>query len=486
MNKAQFLQEKIAYLIRYPGQTELDFYRHLTERYPTEAVGWFHLGEESERHGDRQRALQYYRQAIHGHASSEFHDLARQAYRRLLKERRQRRWKAALRRLLSLAVLTLLLSLLPHPTLAPVLEQTDQNAAVAAQTSGVEKDPVQHTEVIAVPPGLTGKRLQAQVKHYLASRRLHFTVPFTVILVPETGGLPSFTPLLFYRPTTVKGIIRFDPTSNKLIAENYYDPACECADQPPVADAKRALSEEQQTLEQVLLMRNALYRTYQQTGRLPGQLQDLTKPTPANRLSALPRLAVPAKLQHQSAQTADLQWAYRPDRFRPDMAWDSLSEVLPLPYYAEPTIPLDPLRILVHKPSHRLLLTSGPHLVRQYPIGIGKNDSTPDGYFTILQKMNYPAGAGNIYGSRGMTFFNTSYAIHGTNDPDSIGKAKSLGCIRLHNADVEELYSFVSPGTDVIISSQAQPLLAWTNGARQLIPAGSHEKTPGVTYHWLH
>ncbi|WP_126428194.1 L,D-transpeptidase [Brevibacillus marinus] len=493
MNKVQFLQEKMAYLIRYPDQTETDFYRHLTERFPKEAAGWLHLGLELERQGDWKQALHCYRQALRAPANSLFRAQARDAYRRLLRKRHRHWWRSAGRRLLALAALTLVLTLIPHPTLAPLhssapLQTPDsgRHAATTEQTAAIGEEAPQHAEVIAVPSGWSGRELQAQVKRYLAARRVHFAAPFTVILVPQEAGLPSFTPLLFYRPTAVKGVVRFDPTRNKLLEETYFDAACDCADHPHIRAAKQALSEEQQALEQVLLLRNAVYRFYQQTGRLPAQLQELTKPAPANWLSALPQPAVPSRLRQPSQQQADVQWVYRPQRFRPAAAWASLTEVLPLPYFPEPVQSLEPLQIIVHKPSYRLLLTSGPHLVRQYPVGIGKNNATPDGYFTILRKIHQPEGSGNVYGTRGMTFASPAYAIHGTNDPRSIGKAVSLGCIRLHNADVEELYSFVSPGTPVIVSAQAQPLPAWTNGGRLVIPAGNHEKTPGVTYHWLH
>jgi lipoprotein-anchoring transpeptidase ErfK/SrfK len=43
------------------------------------------------------------------------------------------------------------------------------------------------------------------------------------------------------------------------------------------------------------------------------------------------------------------------------------------------------------------------------------------------------------------------YAIHGTNNEGSIGGFVSHGCIRMHNADIEELYSRVSIGTRVVV-----------------------------------
>jgi lipoprotein-anchoring transpeptidase ErfK/SrfK len=46
---------------------------------------------------------------------------------------------------------------------------------------------------------------------------------------------------------------------------------------------------------------------------------------------------------------------------------------------------------------------------------------------------------------------NTEYRIHGTNQPSTIGTFVSSGCIRLTNADVEDLYSRVRVGTRVIV-----------------------------------
>jgi len=43
------------------------------------------------------------------------------------------------------------------------------------------------------------------------------------------------------------------------------------------------------------------------------------------------------------------------------------------------------------------------------------------------------------------------YAIHGTNNPDSIGGFVSYGCIRMHNRDILDLYSRVQIGTPVVV-----------------------------------
>jgi hypothetical protein len=63
-------------------------------------------------------------------------------------------------------------------------------------------------------------------------------------------------------------------------------------------------------------------------------------------------------------------------------------------------------------------------------------------------------GPGNPLGARAMYIGGTEYRIHGTNDPTTIGKDVSSGCIRLTNEDVEDLYNRVQIGAKVIVLPQ--------------------------------
>ena len=54
-------------------------------------------------------------------------------------------------------------------------------------------------------------------------------------------------------------------------------------------------------------------------------------------------------------------------------------------------------------------------------------------------------------GARAIYLGSTIYRIHGTNEPQSIGKAASSGCIRMLNQDVSELYQFVKVGATVTV-----------------------------------
>jgi hypothetical protein len=60
-------------------------------------------------------------------------------------------------------------------------------------------------------------------------------------------------------------------------------------------------------------------------------------------------------------------------------------------------------------------------------------------------------GPGNPLGARAMYLGSSAYRIHGTNDPSTIGKFVSSGCIRLTNDDVQDLFSRVSVGTRVVV-----------------------------------
>jgi hypothetical protein len=60
-------------------------------------------------------------------------------------------------------------------------------------------------------------------------------------------------------------------------------------------------------------------------------------------------------------------------------------------------------------------------------------------------------GPANPVGSRWMGLSTKGYGIHGTNDPKSIGKAVSHGCIRMGRVDIEEFYALVAAGDQVRI-----------------------------------
>ncbi|CAM2899870.1 L,D-transpeptidase [Paenibacillus sediminis] len=106
-------------------------------------------------------------------------------------------------------------------------------------------------------------------------------------------------------------------------------------------------------------------------------------------------------------------------------------------------------RIIVDLSDRTLYLLSGDEVVRSFPVGVGKMlTKTPTGEYTIINKHPNPGGP---FGVLWMGLSKPHYGIHGTNDPSSIGKEVSHGCIRMHNDDVLTLSSLVPIGTRVTI-----------------------------------
>ncbi len=121
-----------------------------------------------------------------------------------------------------------------------------------------------------------------------------------------------------------------------------------------------------------------------------------------------------------------------------------------------------PFNILVDKSQNILILKSDEEAFKTYTVSTGVNNSTPIGTFKIVNKLQnptwYKAGAvvppgspQNILGSRWLGLNLANYGIHGTTDPESLGKQATQGCVRLSNSDVEELYTIVPAGSEVTI-----------------------------------
>lgn len=116
--------------------------------------------------------------------------------------------------------------------------------------------------------------------------------------------------------------------------------------------------------------------------------------------------------------------------------------------------------IVVSLEDRRLALIEDGAVRKIYTVGVGKATTpTPVGTFTIERRVMNPSywhagrrtppGPANPVGSRWMGLSISGYGIHGTNEPGSIGKASSHGCIRMAKADLEELYPLVSVGDTV-------------------------------------
>jgi len=131
--------------------------------------------------------------------------------------------------------------------------------------------------------------------------------------------------------------------------------------------------------------------------------------------------------------------------------------------------------IVVDTRSKHLYLVEADGQALQYGIGVGREGFAWKGEATVKHKAEWPAwnppgdmlkrrpdlpehmegGIENPLGARALYLFkgnkDTLFRIHGTNEPDTIGKAVSSGCIRMMNADVIDLYKRVPVGTRVVV-----------------------------------
>jgi L,D-transpeptidase ErfK/SrfK len=108
-----------------------------------------------------------------------------------------------------------------------------------------------------------------------------------------------------------------------------------------------------------------------------------------------------------------------------------------------------PYTIRISLKKRKLTLYYQGKLVKIYPIAVGKMlTNTPKGEYVIVNRQFNPGGP---FGVLWLSLSKQGYGIHGTNNPSSIGKAVSHGCVRMYNRDVLDLAERVPNGTKVII-----------------------------------
>jgi lipoprotein-anchoring transpeptidase ErfK/SrfK len=130
-----------------------------------------------------------------------------------------------------------------------------------------------------------------------------------------------------------------------------------------------------------------------------------------------------------------------------------------------------PGTVIIDTGNTALYYVLGQGRAIRYGVGVGREGFTWAGTQTISRKAEWPdwhppaemisrqpylprfmaGGPGNPLGARAMYLGSSEYRIHGTNDPTTIGKFVSSGCIRLTNEDVADLFSRVDVGTRVVV-----------------------------------
>ncbi len=125
-----------------------------------------------------------------------------------------------------------------------------------------------------------------------------------------------------------------------------------------------------------------------------------------------------------------------------------------------------PLFVDVDKTGRVLTLVRGGQAARQFPVGVGAGDSTPEGQFRIVNKIKNPAwynrgqsvkanDPANPLGAHWMGLgkenVGTSYGIHETTEPGAVSEQQSRGCVRMYPGDMAALFRNCPVGTLVSI-----------------------------------
>ncbi len=142
--------------------------------------------------------------------------------------------------------------------------------------------------------------------------------------------------------------------------------------------------------------------------------------------------------------------------------------------------------IVVSLQDRRLALLEDGVVKKVYRVAVGKDATpSPTGTFIIMDRVTdptyyhagkvIPPGPENPVGTRWVGLSDKGYGIHGTNEPRSIGKAASHGCIRMGRRDLEDLFAKVRAGDVVEIVGERDAETAAIFG----MPAGP--ATPAVT-----
>jgi hypothetical protein len=214
----------------------------------------------------------------------------------------------------------------------------------------------------------------------------------------------------------------------------------------------------------VVVVQNALERFKEKEGEYPDDLKELVGNPPNNWLSLLPE-----GLEYSTAEESYvLKWK--------GSTFTSSSKGRTLQLYLYPE-------------ANELAVMQGETTLAIYEVAIGKEGSElPYKNSRIEERVVNPNGGDGPLGTRGLKL-SGDYAIHGTNDPNSIGRKVTLGCIRLTNDEMEALYPLISLGTPFTVKEGKPDLIPlYPDGFPKLMEGSTQnltkEERPQIIYNW--
>lgn len=454
---------------------DLLYLKQFVKQHPDNKMGWYLLGKHYLEAGKEGKANYCFIQAgdIYEAFEQEAHPLAERELEEL-KEWGRRQKKKRLTFKIAAAAIPLLLAAL----LLPLGEHNQRQANDPAVTSSSLMQP--QLGVVIVPQEI-GRPIGYAMDKIIGAGGEAPAASMAVRLREKDGWVQwnsSMKPIL--------SVKREKNDRDELNISMLDRETCVCAPGDSTA-VKNEYKDWKSMQEMHWTLASGIHHYRQLYGKWPSTLDDLIRPYPRNIIAGegegmaqafpavLAKLKQQASAGHSGQSSEDSQVSPVPDSIPSEIGTNGL-------FQAEWSRPLE---IVVDVHTHQLAVVQGDMVIRSYEVGLG-GDRTPEGSFYISEKVRNPNGTDKgIFGSRGMTLSNTLYAIHGTDDPDSIGKDESLGCIRMRKADVEELYDMVPLGTAVKIKNGTFPSELKPSAERFRLEPREDETNPVKVYRWL-
>ncbi|ASA20668.1 L,D-transpeptidase [Paenibacillus donghaensis] len=470
--------------------------------HPDNKMAWYLLGKEYHKNGQQGKANYCFNQAGEVYEAFEHSKVPAEMLREyedgLLQAGRQRDERRARNRRWLLALAVLLLVLLPSAvTPAPggigggkaeeVTAAVDApQAGGAALEAGKQDDPADDKVPAAAVAFTAQESGSAADQGRLLKELLPGKEPAkAAVLGMKRSGKwllwEEKLPLEYVLEKTGDGAVRY---------QSYNAAACAC-EPPEAGPLQKQAAAWQAEQESLAALWSAMAAYSASKGTAPASVQQLAGDFPGNWIGGTTEVMEQAFSRFKAAGTGAaaakplLSASPAPPAAGGNAADKTGSQPAAAGAAAGKPFLAEPLRIIVDKTKHRLAIASGNVIVRNYEVGLG-GDRTPEGSYSITDKVVNPNGRDNgEFGSRGLQLSDARYAIHGTDEPESIGKDESLGCIRMNRADVEELFALVPMGTSVLITKGVLPDELQLPEDRYT-PAASHDQTnPRKVYHWL-
>jgi hypothetical protein len=461
---------------------DLIYLKQFVKQHPDNKMGWYLLGKQYLLDGKEGKANYCFLQAgeVYDAFEDESHPLSENQLQ-LLKAwaKRQKKKKLATRAAMLAALLLIVAVLLPS------------NGAVfkenASQPATAEQIDAPSVGVVFVP--LKERQPMGSAMNALVSAAGEAPLLTVAARLEEDAGWRKWT-----GNTKLLMAIQRKAASSMLQVAMLDRQTCLCepSEASDTAQKYKKWAKEQETH---WTLSSAIYHYERKNKKWPEKLDDLIRPYPNNTIAGerggmrsmfgdvLSRLkSEQGRKNREAAVDGQEESQNAPDNMseqkRAEISIVGTNGILDKEWSR-------PLEIVVDKSTYRLAVVQGNIIVRSYKVGLG-GDETPEGSFYISEKVKNPNGRDNgDFGSRGMTLSNTLYAIHGTDEPNSIGKDESLGCVRMSKGDVEELFDMVPLGTVVKIKNGTLPSKEQQPAERFKLEPRQNETNPAKVYKWL-